>query len=68
VLRLLHELEEGHLPADEAVPGESLPTPVPRLPRPEDSPQPESLAGGPSNKPPRRRTSGRRDGARRPRR
>lgn len=68
VLRLLHELEEGHVPDDEAVPGESLPTPVPRLPRPEDSPEPETLPGRLSNKPPRRRSSGRRDGARRPRR
>jgi ribosome-binding factor A len=72
VLRLLHELEEGHLPADEAVPGESLPTPVPRLPRPDDSPDdspgPASLAGRPPGKPARRRATGHRPGARRPRR
>ena len=40
VLHLLHELEEGHVPLeDEAPSGESLPTPVPRLPRPEDAPE-----------------------------
>ena len=39
VLRLLSELEAGAIPNDdEAVPGESLPTPVPRLPHPGDLP------------------------------
>jgi ribosome-binding factor A len=33
VLQLLHELEQGHLPDEGPVPGESLPTPVARLPR-----------------------------------
>jgi ribosome-binding factor A len=33
VLHLLHELEEGHVPDDVAPADESLPTPVPRLPR-----------------------------------
>jgi len=33
VLQLLHELEQGHLPAEGPLPGESLPTPVARLPR-----------------------------------
>jgi ribosome-binding factor A len=37
VLQLLHELEEGHVPEDVAPVGESLPTPVPRLPREGDS-------------------------------
>jgi ribosome-binding factor A len=37
VLQLLHELEEGHLPEDVPPPGESLPTPAPRLPHPEDA-------------------------------
>jgi ribosome-binding factor A len=44
VLHLLHELEEGHVPVDEAGAGESLPTPVPRLPRPDDRPDPERAA------------------------
>jgi ribosome-binding factor A len=68
VLRLLHELEEGHLPADEGVPGESLPTPVPRLPQPDDSPEPDAFAGRAPDKPARGRATGRRAGARRPRR
>jgi ribosome-binding factor A len=82
LLHLLHELEEGHVPSDEALPGESLPTPVPRLPRPEDGPEPElPPAGLQGTKPARRRGSGRGEnprgngratgrgpGARRPRR
>ena len=36
VLQLLSELEAGHAPEDEAPSGESLPTPVGRLPRPGD--------------------------------
>jgi ribosome-binding factor A len=68
VLRLLHELEEGHLPAEEAAPGESLPTPVPRLPRPDDSPDAPGFASRPTEKPARRRATGRHAGARRPRR
>jgi ribosome-binding factor A len=36
VLRLLSELEAGATPDDEAPVGESLPTPVPRLPQPGD--------------------------------
>ena len=36
VLQLLHELEEGHLPEDVPLPGESLPTPAARLPHPGD--------------------------------
>jgi ribosome-binding factor A len=39
VLQLLHELEEGHVPDEDTPTGESLPTPVPRLPRPGDAPQ-----------------------------
>src|SRR2546423_7035437 len=38
VLQLLHELEEGHVPEEVPPVGESLPTPVPRLPREGDSP------------------------------
>ena len=60
VLRLLHEIEEGNMPEDEGVPGESLPTPVPRLPQPDDSPE----SGGPgaglaAGQPARRRGHGR---------
>jgi ribosome-binding factor A len=58
VLQLLHELEEGHVPVDEAGPGESLPTPVPRLPRPDDSPDPEPAL---PEEPVSRRRGGRRD-------
>ena len=44
VLHLLQELEEGRV-VDDPVVGESLPTPVPRLPRPGDSPAaPDELA------------------------
>jgi ribosome-binding factor A len=38
VLQLLHELEEGHVPDEPAPVGESLPTPVPRLPHEGDAP------------------------------
>jgi ribosome-binding factor A len=38
VLHLLQELEEGRVTEDPPPVGESLPTPVPRLPRPGDSP------------------------------
>lgn len=38
VLRLLQELEEGHEPGTEEPTGESLPTPVPRLPHEGDAP------------------------------
>lgn len=37
VLRLLDELEAGHVPDDELPIGESLPTPVPRLPHEGDA-------------------------------
>jgi ribosome-binding factor A len=39
VLHLLQELEEGHVPDDLPPAAESLPTPVPRLPREGDSPK-----------------------------
>lgn len=38
ILQLLSELESGSTPADEPPSGESLPTPVPRLPHPGDLP------------------------------
>lgn len=62
VLHLLHELETGQVPEDEAGVGESLPTPVARLPRPDDAPEPADP--GPTDeppsvgRPPRRRASG----------
>ena len=61
VLRLIHELEEGHVPDDDTGPSESLPTPVARLPLPGETPQPE---------PPfvASKGQGRRQRARRPRR
>jgi ribosome-binding factor A len=60
VLQLLHELEEGHLPQDEAAPGESLPTPVPRLPRPDDGPAADAPGAGlAAGQPARRRGHGR---------
>lgn len=36
VLHLLAELEAGHVPGDDAAPGDPLPTPLPRLPRADD--------------------------------
>jgi ribosome-binding factor A len=54
VLHLLHELEEGHVPDDPAPPGESLPTPVPRLPRAGDAPA-DAASGGPDVAPTPRR-------------
>ncbi len=54
VLHLLQEIEDGHTPQDDGTVGESLPTPIPRLPREGDSlpiPEPPD-AGGPA---PRRR-------------
>jgi ribosome-binding factor A len=44
VLHLLQELEEGRVAEDPPAVGESLPTPVPRLPRPGDSAEPDALA------------------------
>jgi ribosome-binding factor A len=42
VLRILNELEAGKLPEEVLTPGESLPTPVRRLPHEGDVPEPES--------------------------
>jgi hypothetical protein len=47
VLRLLDELESGHVPDEDLPLGESLPTPVPRLPHEgdaEDEPAPATEA------------------------
>ena len=59
VLHLLHELEEGKLPDEDAPPEESLPTPVPRLPRPDDAPDSDfGSAALPIERPRRRRGGG----------
>jgi ribosome-binding factor A len=60
VLRLLHELEEGTPLEAEAPLGESLPTPVPRLPHEGDLPDEPSSAARPPESTRRRRTGGRR--------
>jgi ribosome-binding factor A len=43
VLRLISELEAGRLPTDEAEPGETLPTPVRRLPHEGDAQEPVAV-------------------------
>ncbi len=57
VLHLLNELEAGHEPTDDAAVGESLPTPVARLPHEGDADPPVGeLAGGvPARQLPKRR-------------
>ena len=64
VLHLLDELEAGHLPDDAAPAGESLPTPVPRLPHEGDAIDPadaadasgaEAASGDATPRPPGRR-------------
>ena len=56
VLQLLSELEAGGIPETEAPLGESLPTPVARLPHPGDLPiEPPSAARLPEPRPRRRR-------------
>jgi len=58
VLQLLHELEEGHVPEEPTPAGESLPTPVPRLPHEGDAPEvPAAEPTGPVRQ--SRRRSGR---------
>ncbi|MFL5679094.1 MAG: 30S ribosome-binding factor RbfA [Chloroflexota bacterium] len=59
VLQLLHELEEGHLPEDVPPPGESLPTPVPRLPREGDAASGVGEAAGDPPRPIRKRRGNR---------
>jgi ribosome-binding factor A len=55
VLQLLHELEEGHVPDEPAPVGESLPTPVPRLPHEGDVAEPPAAeAPAPRRGKPRR--------------
>ena len=60
VLRLLHELEEGAAPEPDLPVGESLPTPVPRLPHEGDLPEEPSSAVVPPGPARRRRPGGRR--------
>jgi ribosome-binding factor A len=56
VLRLLDELEAGHTPDDLPPLGESLPTPVQRLPHLGDAePLPDEVAAAPAPPGPRRR-------------
>lgn len=56
VLQLLSDLEAGVIPETDAPPGESLPTPVARLPHPGDLPiEPPSAARLPDPRPRRRR-------------
>ena len=71
VLHLLQELEEGHIPDDDATAAESLPTPVARLPQAGDAPEPAEapampdppvVPSGPAGTGPRRRGSGPRGG------
>jgi ribosome-binding factor A len=58
VLHLLNELEAGHEPLEDAAIGESLPTPVARLPQEGDAELPveELPASAPNPAPRRRRT------------
>ena len=60
VLRLLHELEEGAAVEPDLPVGESLPTPVPRLPHEGDLPDEPTSAVLPTPPAPRRRAGGRR--------
>jgi ribosome-binding factor A len=56
VLRLLHELEEGRVPDEAPVTGESLPTPTARIPLPGEEPAPP--APTPAQRQPRRPQGG----------
>ncbi len=66
VLHLLHELEEGHVPDDATPASETLPTPVPRLPREGETPAATDdvagLAPEPAPAPARRPGPGRQRG------
>ncbi len=65
VLRLLRDLEAGEVPAADTTPGESLPTPVARLPHPGDIADEPPSAVRPPTARRRRRDSHRSDGERR---
>jgi ribosome-binding factor A len=58
VLHLLQELEEGRVTDEPPVPGESLPTPVARLPRPGDAAVEPAELGIPDPPPARPRRGG----------
>ena len=65
VLRLLSELEAGEIPGDnDDTPGESLPTPVPRLPRSGDLPDEPPSAVRRDEPAGRKRRGGQRPGGR----
>jgi len=64
VLRLLSELESGATPEGDAPIGESLPTPVPRLPHPGDTPEEPPSAVRRDEPPGRKRRIGPRGGGR----
>ena len=69
ILKLLSELDEGHTPEAEGPLGESLPTPVRRLPAEGETPEePDTSAASPPAKPtgPFRDRAGRRDPRREP--
>ena len=66
VLQLLHELEQGHVPEEDSPVGESLPTPVSRLPHEGDSVTPEADAPKPEEPTGGRRPRGRRPGGQHP--
>jgi ribosome-binding factor A len=66
VLRLLSDLEAGETPDVDSPPGESLPTPVARLPHPGDLPDEPPSAVRPPMRPTRRRRGS--PGSRGPRR
>jgi hypothetical protein len=55
VLQLLNELEAGHVPDDVAPAGESLPTPLPRLPHEGDALDEPATAAKPAASSRRRR-------------
>lgn len=56
VLQLLDELEAGRLPEEDLPVGESLPTPVPRLPHEGDAEEPDGPDSPPQPLPVRRRS------------
>ena len=66
VLQLLSELEAGVTPESDAPLGESLPTPVARLPHPGDLPIEPPSAAIPPDPRPRRRRKGPQESSRRP--
>jgi ribosome-binding factor A len=62
VLHLIDELEAGRTPEDDGTGGESLPTPVARLPHEGDTVEEPVLPPGPAASKPRRRRTGSKPG------